>query len=110
MRGLVGREVTDLGGGRWANKKPKKKGIRENPYGLNQFSNLLTVDWPYGIGFSVTKSGKPPVPNPEKGVEAYIRFLIRWFDEHPEYQENDIYLSGDSSSGMYCPIIYRNML
>lgn len=37
----------------------------------------------------------------------FVRFLQGWWDNHPQYQKNDIYLGGDSAMGQLFPTIYH---
>ncbi|KAF7132243.1 hypothetical protein RHSIM_Rhsim09G0147200 [Rhododendron simsii] len=66
-------------------------------------SNLLYVDQPIGTGFSYS-SDKRDIRHNEDGVSNDLYdFLQAFFKEHPEYVENDFYITGESYAGHYIP-------
>ncbi|XP_030930333.1 serine carboxypeptidase-like [Quercus lobata] len=74
-----------------------------NEYGWDKASNLLYVDQPTGTGFSYT-SDKRDIRHNEDGVSNDLYdFLQAFFAEHPEFAENDFYITGESYAGHYIP-------
>uniref|UniRef100_A0ACD5W1H7 Uncharacterized protein n=1 Tax=Avena sativa TaxID=4498 RepID=A0ACD5W1H7_AVESA len=73
------------------------------PDSWTKVSNIIFVDSPAGTGFSYdpTNSGLPP--SDTRVVHQLHTFLETWFDEHPEYLSNPLYITGDSYSGMIIP-------
>ncbi|KAL9676892.1 hypothetical protein QQ045_005113 [Rhodiola kirilowii] len=74
-----------------------------NEYGWDKVSNLLYVDQPIGTGFSYS-SDKHDIRHNEEGVSNDLYdFLQAFFSEHPEFAENDFYITGESYAGHYIP-------
>lgn len=74
-----------------------------NEYGWDKASNLLYVDQPTGTGFSYS-TDKRDIRHNENGVSNDLYdFLQAFFEEHPEFAENDFYITGESYAGHYIP-------
>ncbi|XP_059456068.1 serine carboxypeptidase-like [Corylus avellana] len=74
-----------------------------NEYGWDKASNLLYVDQPTGTGFSYT-SDKRDIRHNEDGVSNDLYdFLQAFFAEHPEFADNDFFITGESYAGHYIP-------
>ncbi|XP_014514444.1 serine carboxypeptidase-like [Vigna radiata var. radiata] len=74
-----------------------------NDYGWDKVSNLLYVDQPTGTGFSYS-TDKRDIRHDEEGVSNDLYdFLQAFFAEHPEYAENDFFITGESYAGHYIP-------
>lgn len=74
-----------------------------NDYGWDKASNLIYVDQPTGTGFSYSKDLRDIRYN-ERGVSDDIYdFLQAFFKEHPNYLQNDFYITGESYAGHYIP-------
>ncbi|POO01143.1 Serine carboxypeptidase-like [Trema orientale] len=74
-----------------------------NDYGWDKASNLLFVDQPTGTGFSYT-SDENDIRHDEEGVSNDLYdFLQAFFSEHPQFVENDFYITGESYAGHYIP-------
>ena len=81
--------------------------LSENPYSFNQYANMLVASYPYGSGISGVTNKKYKKAKSKNMPDNFVRFLQRWWDSHPEYQKNDLYLSGDSAMGQLFPTIYH---
>ncbi|OAY84574.1 Serine carboxypeptidase 3, partial [Ananas comosus] len=74
-----------------------------NNFGWDQASNLIYVDQPTGTGFSYS-SDRRDIRHNENGVSNDLYdFLQAFFSEHPEYADNDFYITGESYAGHYIP-------
>ncbi|QCE07900.1 serine carboxypeptidase-like [Vigna unguiculata] len=74
-----------------------------NDYGWDKVSNLLYVDQPTGTGFSYSTDNRD-IRHDEEGVSNDLYdFLQAFFAEHPEYAENDFFITGESYAGHYIP-------
>ncbi|KAF9594245.1 hypothetical protein IFM89_028902 [Coptis chinensis] len=74
-----------------------------NDYGWDKASNLIYVDQPIGTGFSYS-SDKRDFRHNEEGVSNDLYdFLQAFFAEHPQFAENDFYITGESYAGHYIP-------
>ncbi|KAJ3682751.1 hypothetical protein LUZ60_012978 [Juncus effusus] len=74
-----------------------------NDYGWDKASNLIYVDQPTGTGFSYstdprdTRFGETTISN-----DLY-NFLQAFFTEHPQFLDNEFYITGESYAGHYIP-------
>ncbi|GAA0139749.1 serine protease [Lithospermum erythrorhizon] len=74
-----------------------------NDYGWDKVSNLIYIDQPTGTGFSYSSSDDDTRHN-ETGVSQDLYdFLQVFFTKHPEYAQNDFYITGESYAGHYIP-------
>lgn len=74
-----------------------------NDFGWDKVSNLIYVDQPTGTGFSYS-SDDDDLRHDEEGVSNDLYdFLQAFFKEHPQYTDNDFYITGESYAGHYIP-------
>ncbi|KAK9061566.1 hypothetical protein SSX86_018748 [Deinandra increscens subsp. villosa] len=74
-----------------------------NDYGWDKVSNIIFVDQPTGTGFSYTSSDQD-IRHDEHGVSNDLyNFLQAFFKAHPDYINNDFYITGESYAGHYIP-------
>lgn len=78
------------------------EGTTVNPHSWTEAAHVLWLDQPAGVGFSYgaeNDSGEEMV-----GEDAYY-FFQAFFQEHPEYAKNPLYIVGESYAGHYVPAI-----
>ncbi|KAI3917138.1 hypothetical protein MKX01_003587 [Papaver californicum] len=74
-----------------------------NEFGWDKASNLIYVDQPTGTGFSYT-SDKRDLRHDETGVsDDLYDFLQAFFQKHPQFVNNDFFITGESYAGHYIP-------
>ncbi|OIT23151.1 PREDICTED: serine carboxypeptidase-like [Nicotiana attenuata] len=74
-----------------------------NDFGWDKVSNLIYVDQPTGTGFSYSTVDSD-IRNSETGVSNDLYdFLQEFFKAHPDYVNNDFYITGESYAGHYIP-------
>uniref|UniRef100_A0A453J591 Serine carboxypeptidase-like 19 n=7 Tax=Aegilops tauschii subsp. strangulata TaxID=200361 RepID=A0A453J591_AEGTS len=73
------------------------------PASWTKVSNVIFVDAPAGTGFSYATGDKRTIPSDTIAIEQLHVFLETWFDEHPQFLSNPLYISGDSYSGIIIP-------
>jgi len=72
----------------------------ENPYSWNRKANLLYVESPGGVGFSIG----PTVNVSDATVrEDNLQALLTFFAKFPSLRSNEFYISGESYAGIYIP-------
>jgi len=83
-------------------------GLHESKYGWHKFSNLVFTDWPYGTGFSKSKNPNYK-PKPQDFAKNATKFIKRWTERYSDFK-GDIYIAGDSASGLWVPLIAQHAL
>ncbi|KAL9660083.1 hypothetical protein QQ045_024894 [Rhodiola kirilowii] len=79
--------------------------LKWNDFGWDKVSNLLYVDQPTGTGFSYTSDVRDK-RHDEAGVSNDLYdFLQAFFKGHPEFINNDFYITGESYAGHYIPVL-----
>jgi hypothetical protein len=88
-------------------------GLPRSPYGFNKFANLVVLEYPYGIGFSLEsmKKGKghTPIKHLHLQYKRYLKVLTKFFEKFDSYGKNKIWLGGDSSVGDFLPNVVNVM-
>lgn len=76
-----------------------------NNYSWNTFSDILFVDQPIGIGYSIANNSTELCMNLSCVANDFYSFLFKYFSSHPEYKGRPLYISGESFAGHYIPAI-----
>jgi carboxypeptidase C (cathepsin A) len=77
-----------------------------NPYSWNNVANVLYLESPAGVGFSIFNP--TGISGDNSTADDSFRFLQKWFALYPKYQNNDFYIAGESYGGHYIPTLaYR---
>ncbi|KAF6166943.1 hypothetical protein GIB67_037456 [Kingdonia uniflora] len=74
-----------------------------NDYGWDKVSNLIYVDQPTGTGFSYSSDNRDLRTNEEGVSNDLYDFLQAFFAAHPDYANNDFFITGESYAGHYIP-------
>ncbi|XP_055810737.1 serine carboxypeptidase-like [Solanum dulcamara] len=74
-----------------------------NEFGWDKVSNLIYVDQPTGTGFSYTSDNRDIRCNETDISNDLYDFIQAFFNAHPEYVNNDFYITGESYAGHYIP-------
>ncbi|KAJ5248687.1 hypothetical protein N7468_000138 [Penicillium chermesinum] len=72
----------------------------------DEFANLLFVDQPVGTGFSYVDTDHY-VHELDEMASQFMVFLEKFFEIFPEYDNDDVYLAGESYAGQHIPYIAR---
>ncbi|CAK7264348.1 Cell death protease [Sporothrix epigloea] len=75
----------------------------------NEFANVLFVDNPVGTGFSYVDTDSY-VHELDEMAAQFIVFLEKWFEIFPEYENDDLYIAGESFAGQHIPYISKYIL
>ncbi|OEL26339.1 Serine carboxypeptidase-like 19 [Dichanthelium oligosanthes] len=79
--------------------------LRYNQNAWSKVSHILFVDSPVGAGFSFSREPKGyDVGDISASLQLYD-FLIKWFNDHPEFLANPFYIGGDSYAGKLVPFL-----
>lgn len=81
--------------------------VQENGYSWSNRGHLVCVDQPVGVGFSFNR-GKP-VTNTYDASLHFANFIHNFLSEW-NFQENPLYLAGESYAGHYIPSFARFLM
>ena len=82
--------------------------VKENPYPWNVRANVLYIESPAGVGFSYAKGKEDKKFNDLLSSHDNLQALKTFYSKFPEYQDHDLYISGESYAGIYVPYLaYR---
>ncbi|XP_077226896.1 serine carboxypeptidase 1-like [Tasmannia lanceolata] len=76
-----------------------------NPYSWSKVSSIIYLDSPVGVGFSYSNNSEDYSTNDTKTASDTHTFLLKWFEQYPEFRANPFYLSGESFAGVYVPTL-----
>lgn len=80
-----------------------------NAYSWNKAANVLYVDSPAGVGFSYSKTRADYITGDLQTASDTHAFLLKWFQDFPEFQKNPFFITGESYAGIYVPTLSRNV-
>ncbi|XP_050262195.1 serine carboxypeptidase-like 1 isoform X4 [Quercus robur] len=80
-----------------------------NPFSWTKVANIIFVDAPVGTGFSYARSWEGySITDTISAAQTYS-FLRKWLLAHPAFHKNQLYVAGDSYSGILVPIIVQKI-
>ena len=86
------------------------KTLTNNPFAWNQNASIIYLEQPAGVGFSYASSAGGYVTNDNVTAADNLNFLEGWFDEFPQFQSNDFWITGESYAGVYVPTLAYQIL
>ncbi|KAI5447580.1 serine carboxypeptidase-like 11 isoform X1 [Lathyrus oleraceus] len=72
-------------------------------------SSIIFVDLPVSTGFTYATTDSGSQRSDSIQAHQAYQFFSKWLREHPKFQSNEIYISGDSYSGITVPIIVQEI-
>ncbi|TVU34215.1 hypothetical protein EJB05_16046 [Eragrostis curvula] len=72
-------------------------------------SHVLFVDSPVGSGFSFSRHSNGYKVGDLSSSQQLHEFLIKWFNDHPEYLASPFYIGGDSYAGKIIPFLVQKI-
>lgn len=76
----------------------------------NRRANMLYLEQPAGVGFTVSNGSSEWVYNDMLASEEAYKALDHWYKKFPEFVGNDLYISGESYGGIYVPYLSWQVL
>lgn len=76
-----------------------------NEYTWTQKLNIIYLDAPVGTGYSYSTTQEGYYTSDTLSAEATYQFLRKWLYDHPQFLENQLYIGGDSYSGIIVPMV-----
>jgi serine carboxypeptidase-like clade 2 len=86
------------------------KTLSLNPYSWNNFTNIIYIEAPAGVGFSFSDDPADYNTNDSRTASDNYKFLEGWFQLFPQFKRNDFYVTGESYGGHYVPELANRVL
>ncbi|KAK5983225.1 hypothetical protein GCK32_005288 [Trichostrongylus colubriformis] len=85
--------------------------IERNKWTWNRVANIIYLDAPAGVGFSVDldPAGNHVFTDDEVAHDNFLA-VTKWFEKFPERRKNDFYVAGESYGGTYVPMLSALLL
>lgn len=75
--------------------------LTTNPHSWNRFANMLYIDNPAGVGYSVAADF---VSDTESASADFSAALKEFYRRNPQLKNNKLHISGESYAGRYIPV------
>jgi carboxypeptidase C (cathepsin A) len=79
--------------------------IKTNPYPWTTRMNMLWIESPAGVGYSIAGTVEDLSTNDMIQSQDALAALKQWFGKFPEYLPNPLFVSGESYGGIYVPYL-----
>ena len=79
--------------------------IKSNPHPWNERANVLYIESPAGVGYSIGELPNDRVHNDMSTSKDAFAALQDFFSGFPEWLNNDLYVTGESYAGIYAPYL-----
>ena len=76
-----------------------------NSYSWNSFADMIFVDQPVQVGFSLVKSDNDLCINQTCVTNDFYSFMLKFLERYPQYEKRPLYITGESYGGHYIPTI-----
>ncbi|CAJ1962101.1 unnamed protein product [Sphenostylis stenocarpa] len=79
------------------------------PHSWTKVSSIIFVDLPVFTGFTYPTTDSAAQRSDWKLVHQVHQFLRKWLIDHPNFLSNQVYIGGDSYSGIPIPVIVQEI-
>ena len=79
--------------------------IKPNPEPWNKRANILYIESPAGVGYSVGVNPEDRIHNDMTQSKDALAAMKDFFSGFPEFLNNPLYISGESYGGIYVPYL-----
>ncbi|KAJ9705295.1 hypothetical protein PVL29_003378 [Vitis rotundifolia] len=83
--------------------------LQLNPHSWTKLASMIFLDAPVGTGFSYSRTAEGYNMNDTLSASQIYTFLRKWLINHPKFQKNTLYISGDSYSGIIIPMVVQEI-
>ena len=79
--------------------------FHEDAYSWNKETNILYIEQPAGVGYSYCEGVKDCAFDDHKSGKDNLTSVLEWYKLFPEFEKNELYISGESYGGVYVPYL-----
>lgn len=79
-------------------------------YTWTKTASILYLDAPVTTGFSYATASNDSSSSDSKSSQQSYEFLRKWLEEHPQYLPLQLFIGGDSYSGIIVPLITKKVV
>ncbi|AES64109.1 1-O-acylglucose:anthocyanin acyltransferase [Medicago truncatula] len=80
------------------------------PHSWTKVSSIIFVDLPVSTGFTYATTEESGAKRSDWIlVHQTYQFLRKWLVDHPKFQSNEVYIAGDSYSGIPIPVVVQEI-
>lgn len=79
--------------------------IKRNPYPWNYRANMIWLESPAGVGWSVGETAEDLEHTDLTQSEDAFAAMEAWYRKFPEFKSNELFISGESYAGVYVPYL-----
>lgn len=79
--------------------------FHKNDYSWNREANMLYIESPAGVGFSYCGVAGGCAYDDDQSAADNLAAVLNWYKKFPEYQQHELYISGESYAGIYVPYL-----
>ncbi|KAG8650592.1 hypothetical protein MANES_07G053200v8 [Manihot esculenta] len=84
--------------------------LKYNPYTWTKIASIIFIDAPVGTGFSYATTTEAWNTSDTLSASQTYNFLRKWLVNHSKFLGNQVYIGGDSYSGITVPLVVQNIL
>lgn len=84
---------------------PNSQKFIENEWSWNKQANMLYLEAPAGVGFSIAEKPSDRETGDNLTAENSLQALISFFKKFPNLNGREFYISGESYAGIYIPTL-----
>ncbi|XP_021734365.1 serine carboxypeptidase-like 20 [Chenopodium quinoa] len=79
--------------------------LHPNPYSWSKVASIIYLDSPTGVGLSYSENQTKYQTGDVQTARDTHTFLLKWFEQFPEFNKNPFYVAGESYGGIYVPTL-----
>lgn len=84
--------------------------IYTNPYSWNMEANMLYVEQPAGVGYSLVSDESQLNTNDEVSSSDFLQAVVSFFDKFGPFRKNSLWVTGESYGGIYVPWLAKRII